>query len=209
MLTARFTTAVSQLALAVLLLAAICANADCAGSTLGSAATLVNSPNSSVYFYTGLPVFVNWSYTSDTDTTTFPSTSVVIYYKFADTSVTTWVKWLTVGAKDTSVSAVMTNAVARSYNIRVVPDDIDPTGLTGTIPSCYSTSFPRMGVNSFRLLTTRDLSVSSSDSFAPNSDSSGGIASMLTPAVLSMAVSVAVTAAAASAMLFGIADALL
>ncbi|EGF82875.1 expressed protein [Batrachochytrium dendrobatidis JAM81] len=145
----------------------MCPGANCTTNNQGNAYIAVSSPNASVYFYTGTPVLVNWTYSADTDRAQFPAKSVSIYYQSA-TVTRTWTLWTTVPAANTTFIGTIPNAPANSYNLRIVADNVDPTGLSGTPASCFNTGFPRMGIASFRLLVSNQIPVAKSNPFPPN-----------------------------------------
>ncbi|KAI9093099.1 hypothetical protein DFS34DRAFT_583429 [Phlyctochytrium arcticum] len=118
----------------------------------------VLSPNRTTYFYVGQPVNISWSYSGETDVSKYPINNVSIYYQRSEAS--TWNPIQTVGAREVKYTWPMKDfegGTGGTFKIRIVPDNIDRGGVTGTPSSCIPVGWPLLGEVQFTLVRPRPL----------------------------------------------------
>lgn len=141
-----------------------CEGADCADA-LNLGRVRIFSPNSSAYFYVGLPLFVNWTYDGLTDAR-FPVNSVNLYYK--PRKEKTWIEFAVVGRRNKTHTWNVPKLVPGSYEMLIVPDNVDKGGAVGTRPSCLADGFPVADKVTFRFLNFNSRDSFADDKYAPS-----------------------------------------
>lgn len=144
----------------------LCPNAICS-PVQTSGRLIVQSPNTGTFYSIGQLINVTWTYSSQSNPN-FPSNSVNLYYRPANRN--DWINWATLSPNTTTWQGNIDNAADGSYEVLILPDNIDSSGgvfKVGNKVSCIADGWPYTVSQKFRLIASQNILPTS---FKPNAD---------------------------------------